>query len=301
MNLARKIKSVSRALIDSRYRYMYWQRAIEDKPKREAHWKRIAASLPQAEKTAARGPSEPLLRDGIQFMDGLVSQQQISDIKSYLGSCLTFDPYRPELGNFKSPDDAPPKTHVAQFQQADIAKMPHIMDIANNPRVIDAVTDFLGCKPTISLFLAWWSLPAHDGAQEAENFHRDYDDFRFAKLFLYLCDVTQDNGPHVFVKGSLNSDKLFARKRYTDSEVLSSFPNRDDHLTLTGTEGTAFVESTFGLHRGVPPKSKPRLIMQVLYTLKPNFSGPSKPLLTLPQTDAAKYDAYSNRIYCRFK
>lgn len=296
MGLKDKIYNVTQAVFDSRYRHMYWQRRIEDRAKRNELARKLADTLP-AFKSYPSELSNAFERDGFVEIDNLLTVEKVAAMRAHLEKCDSFDPYRKNIGSFKAPAHAPPKTHVAYFSQSDIVNTPHAVEIANHPDVLNIMGTHFGCKPTISYMTAWWSLPSHDGAQQAENFHRDYDDLKFAKLFVYLTDVDEQCGPHVFVKGTHNSDKLMARKRYEDKEVEENFPNKKNHLRLTGKAGTAFVETTFGLHRGVPPAAKPRLLFQVLYSLKPNIGGPRKPMLPLGNAPQIELDPYINRIY----
>jgi Phytanoyl-CoA dioxygenase (PhyH) len=299
MGLGRKIRNLTQAVLDPRYRHMYWQRSIENRQKRAELATNIATALPKFSGHRS-SLSDQFEKDGFVDIKNLATAEEIKAIRTHLFKCQSFDPFRKELGLFMAPDDAPLKTHIAHFSVIDVVNTPHVLKIANNPEVLNIVGNYFGCKPTISYMAAWWSLPCNDGAQHAENFHRDYDDLKFAKLFLYLTDVDEDCGPHVFVKGSHNSDKLIKRKRYEDKEVLENFPDKSDHLRLIGKAGTAFVETTFGLHRGVPPTKKPRLLLQVLYSLKPNIGGPKKPIADRSTKCVSSLDQYINRIYCNF-
>ena len=51
-------------------------------------------------------------------------------------------------------------------------------------------------------------------------YHRDVDDFRFIKLFVYLTDTSSTTGAHSFIKGSHQGRKWAARK------ALSNHCNR---------------------------------------------------------------------------
>jgi ectoine hydroxylase-related dioxygenase (phytanoyl-CoA dioxygenase family) len=172
------------------------------------------------------------------------------------------------------------------------------MDIANDPRVLLVVEGALGAKPTLAAIRVWWSTPTQSGEPEhAELFHRDVDDLRFIKLFVYLTDVDENTGPHMFVSGSHRQNRLTAISRYGDSEVEQAFGSRNI-LSITGKAGTAFLENTFGVHRGVPPRQGPRLIFQPLYTLRPVIFGPPKPLCRR-ENFSPSFDPYINRVFLR--
>jgi hypothetical protein len=209
------------------------------------------------------------------------------------------DPYRPKLGGFRVNGAVPNGTHVAFFSNDVVAAAPHVFAIGNDPHVLAIVAAALGAKPTISYMTAWWSLPAGDGtAQHAERFHRDVDDWRFIKLFCYLTDVDEAAGPHVFVRGSHRINRLTDIRRFSDEEIASAFAP-DDIVVFTGPAGTSFLENTSGIHRGIPAASKPRLIFQVLYSLRPVIYGPENPVVRLGANGVpADLDPYVNRVYC---
>lgn len=292
-SLARAAKN---AAFDPRFRFMYRQRRVEDITERATRADRIArergGTSPENIKLAA-----DLRESGIQMFDGLVSPEHVKEMREYFTGREAEDPYRPQLGRYSAPDDLPSETHVAYFDDQTVVQAPHALELANHPAVLKAVEGFLGCKPTIAYKMAWWSLPADGMPQEAEFYHRDYDDYRFCKFFLYLTDVDERSGPHAFIRNSSNTHKLVERRRFQDHEVTEAFEEPADHLMLCGNAGTAFLENTYGLHRGFPPVDRPRLIFQVLYTLHPYYGGPSKPLIDAKDMDI---DPYINRIYCRF-
>ncbi|QUM71325.1 phytanoyl-CoA dioxygenase family protein [Sphingopyxis granuli] len=300
MSLLSKLGNASKAIVDSRYRFMYRQRRIEDLAERQRRARDVAAA--RADHRLADDPlAGKLEADGIAPLPSLLSGEQIAEMRLYFTDRQATDPYRPTLGGFAAPSSVPDGTHVAFFPHATVAAVPHGLALANHPLVLSAVADYLGCKPTIAYMTAWWSMVADGTAQEAENFHRDYDDYKFVKLFVYLSDVDLQSGPHIFIRGSHVSEKLIERRRFDDDLVAANFPDQDDHLTLIGPAGTMFLETTFGLHRGFPPVAQNRLIFQVLYTLHPYYGGPAQPILTAGDISGIDgLDPYINRIYCRF-
>jgi len=164
------------------------------------------------------------------------------------------------------------------------------------------VERLLGCKPTVGYLTAWWSFKGHAAGEQAELFHRDVDDWRFFKLFVYLTDVDAEAGPHAFVPGSHSVPRLLRVGRYSDDQVAAAFGADAVHY-FTGARGTAFLEDTFGLHRGLPPRSRNRLVLQVVYSLSALPYGPSAPsaaraLAPDAQASAAR-EPYINRIYLR--
>jgi hypothetical protein len=93
--------------------------------------------------------------------------------------------------------------------------------IANDSRILNVVTRYFGAKPTISNINCWWSFSARQSVKEAQFFHRDMDDYKFLKMFIYLTDVAEESGSHIFVEGSHKSYKLAQLKRFSDQEVIN--------------------------------------------------------------------------------
>jgi hypothetical protein len=291
------VKAAYHAATDERYRHYYRQRRIEDLALRERMADDLAGTLPAADLPV---PEEAavLARDGIVPLPPLLTPGQLAEMRDYFERNPCADPYRARLGEFIAPRNAPAETHVAFFSNESVVHAPHALAAANDPRVLAIVSSILGAKPTISYMTAWWSLPGRGDAEHAELFHRDYDDLRFIKLFLYLTDVDENAGPHNFVRGSHRRDKMLARIRFSEEEVAANYP-AEDRLRLVGKVGTTFLENTFGLHRGIPPVSKPRLIFQILYSLCPYIGGPRRPLRSVEKShEGMRLDPYINRSYC---
>jgi hypothetical protein len=174
-----------------------------------------------------------------------------------------------------------------------------LFSIANRPDILAIVEGLLGCKPTLGYIATWWSYHTDLGAQQAENFHRDVDDWRFVKLFIYLTDVGRNNGPHIYVSHSSGSPKLRQIRRLTDEEVVAAF-GAERILELKGCAGDGFLEDTFGIHKGQPVVSGRRLIFQAVYSMYPLPYGPKQPVISAEDVrldDGSRPDPWINRLY----
>lgn len=229
-----------------------------------------------------------LERDGFVFLDQPFSPDLLARVRDQLSRRECYDGYRPELGNFMI-DAVPPVSNTVYVR--DVETLPEVIGIANDPFILRVVSEYFGCKPIINDIEAWWSLPGREKPHEAQYFHRDDDAIRFVKLFIYLTDVGDGDGPHVFVRGSHRSRKLLdGGVRRTDEEVAASH-DASDIRRFTGPAGTVFLEDTYGLHKGELPRDNPRLILQVRYTLMPSMfvkKGSKK-------ANVEGYDSYVNR------
>jgi hypothetical protein len=214
---------------------------------------------------------EAIRRDGVAFFPGFISHEQARALGELLSGFECQDPWRAHLGEFRLAA-APPGTHVADIPAA--PTLLALQQLALDPRLLEMAAMYFECRPYLDSVQAWWSLSGNESPQEAENFHRDNDSIRFLKFFLYLTEVDSESGPHKFVVGSHREGKLLERRRHTDEEVVAAFgPGRV--LEIGGKPGDAFMEDTFGLHKGQLPRSRNRLLVQFRYSVTPTvFRSP---------------------------
>jgi hypothetical protein len=188
----------------------------------------------------------------------------------------------------------PPGCTLADYQLETVLRCPHVLALANSDFLIRTATQYLGCLPTISTLRLWWSFPG-SRPETTHNFHRDRDDWRCMKLFFYLTDVDETSGPHEFVRGSHRTRPELLWRTH-DAETLEKAFGRDAMCVVTGAAGTAFVTASIGIHAGPIPISRPRLVLQIGYTLLPRFSLLYKPM-EIESRPAV--DKYINRLFIR--
>lgn len=160
---------------------------------------------------------------------------------------------------------------TAAYSLQRVLECPGLLALLNAPPILRIMSDYLGCKPTISSLGVRWSFPTDGTPTRTQNFHRDVDDWRFLKLFIYLTDVDEGSGPHCYVRTSHNSAFAWKAKSYSGAELEHRF-GPDNLTTVVGPRGTTFIADTLGVHRGAAPISRPRLILQVQYSLLPVFA-----------------------------
>ena len=96
----------------------------------------------------------------------------------------------------------------------------------------------------------------------AQFFHWDNDFSKFLKLYIYLTDVDEDSGPHIYIPKSHKKKKLESSlaRLYDDNFIYSSY---DEKIKYKGKAGSIFFADGYGLHKGETPKKKSRLILNV--------------------------------------
>ena len=141
---------------------------------------------------------------GLLGLENLVGQKELDEIKSYFLSkpCFNRSVYIQSDGTPRPFKHASKEFAFGSYKFADVVQAPGLLEIANSPRILDIVENYLGCVPTLYSMNAWWSFPNNiRGFAPTERFHRDTDDYKFVSLFIYLTNVEEDAGPFQFVKG----------------------------------------------------------------------------------------------------
>lgn len=127
-----------------------------------------------------------------------------------------------------------------------------ILKLITRPDIVSLAQEYLGCLPIISSVNMWWSK--YNGEKfHTQQLHRDYDDFKFLTFFIYLSDVDEKNGPHVYYEGTHNGSEPLGEK-----------------ITITGKAGTAIFADTYALHYGKPLEQGERLMFWSRYCLYKN-------------------------------
>lgn len=235
--------------------------------------------------------SKELSEQGYTILDNVLDPSLVSKIVAYSQQIKCYDPYN-DSDKAVDPLNAPPQTHLAHYKRSDLVSSKEILDLANDPGVLKVVQEFLGAKPTISNVNMWWSFGGRKQAEHAQLFHRDMDDWKFCKLFIYLTDVSEKSGPHIYVRNSSQSPKFRKIRRYTDSEIEKAF-GKQNVLKFMAPKGSAFIVDTYGFHKGLLPESEDRLLLQVQYSFYPIGIEEYTPIKI---KDSSNYNAYINRL-----
>ena len=96
----------------------------------------------------------------------------------------------------------------------------------------------------------------------AQFFHWDNDFKKFLKFYIYLTDVDQNSGPHVFVEKShkYKDEQHKLCRLFSDDNVFKNYKNIKE---FNGKSGSAFFVDSYGLHKGKSPTGKSRILLNV--------------------------------------
>lgn len=231
-----------------------------------------------------------LKKEGLAMLPPLVPRAEVKRIADYFHGNMVAAPDGARL----PVEQIPAGVAAADYSLETVLACPGLLTLVNAPRVLRIAADYLGCKPTISSIGVRWTFPFGREATRFQSFHRDVDDWRFLKLFIYLSDVDAGSGPHSFVRRSHNAAFGLIMRAYTQLEIETRF-GAQKIATVTGPMGTTFMADTLGVHCGGRPTTGPRLMLQVQYSLLPIFAFRYDPV----EREAPMVDAYCNRLLLR--
>jgi hypothetical protein len=231
--------------------------------------------------------------EGLVELGRVLDDRQIADVHAALRMAPVFPAHVAKLDGRPQPypfEALRGRVHYASYAVPSLLAAPHLIELANDPRLLKVVEGYLGCPPTLYSVNAWWSFPQQDRAPTSQALHRDRDDFRFVTMFVYLTPVTPLSGPHQYVRCSHDAhvlarllvqgglpeaqlphviEALFAGTGYQNSETAEALLGGLIH-TWIAPAGSAILADTYGLHMGKPPHEGERLMFWARYGLGAN-------------------------------
>jgi hypothetical protein len=137
------------------------------------------------------------------------------------------------------------------------------------PFVLDVVNTYLGLWSRLNYVNVWYTIPIEAERPRAfsQNWHRDPEDTRMVKVFLYCNDIDESAGPFEYVPGS----SLSGRHRhlwpygYPPEGAIEKQFRPEERLTCTCPAGTFVFCDTTGFHRGGFALKSPRRVATWAY------------------------------------
>jgi hypothetical protein len=182
------------------------------------------------------------------------------------------------------------------------------------PEFATISANYMGMVPRYVGSSFWHTKPAPADRQDSQLWHRDYNDRRLVKIFLYLNDVGHENGYFEYVTGT-HINGPYGRKfdaigsngyrQYPDQQVLgntlakiptvqldsvaetdrsgdrASWHKNPSVVQCQAPAGTMIFADTFGIHRGGYIKNGHRDMIMTTFSTnfnvhKPHFSVTSE-------------------------
>jgi hypothetical protein len=193
-----------------------------------------------------------LKTNGYITFDNFLSQDEVKKIKNTLIEQEGYNTHVPKYSDQTLRKVTPDyEFNTLSYPPTSLLNMPMILNKIVDPYILSLSQAYLGCFPTLYSLNSWWHI--YKGQiYGTQNNHRDHDDFRFLALFIYLTDVDETTGPHVFYPGTQDGSES------------------DKSIVITGKAGTAILADTFAIHRGQPLQQGSRLVCWWRYGLNIN-------------------------------
>ena len=148
------------------------------------------------------------------------------------------------------------------------------VDFAIQPLIHRVACAYMEMWTRLNYFHLAKTIPVGDAeARFSQNWHRDSEEKRMLKVFVYLSDVDENSGPFTYIKKSTYGNKYgnVAPQKppegsYPETCLIESIVNKEDMATGIGKKGTVIFCDTSGLHRGGHAKSRERIMSTTFYT-----------------------------------
>jgi hypothetical protein len=147
-----------------------------------------------------------------------------------------------------------------------------LLRLALDERLLNSVAAYMGMWSQLHAIGSWLNFPVDQDAKASQLWHRDPEDLKTVKVFIYLDDVGPKQGPFSFIGGShpLGADcerrpEHQHPRRVLDHEMVKTFPE-GRWTRCTGPAGTMIMADTVGYHRGGQVQEGHRLLITFTYT-----------------------------------
>jgi|694.fasta_scaffold17457_8 hypothetical protein len=186
------------------------------------------------------------------------------------------------------------------YQSNDLLNNHEIQKLLINDNILKISQEYLGSAPLIDNVSAWWSFPTEKpDSNAAQLWHFDFERPKWIKVFLYLTDCNENNGPHCFIEKSHKnggiplSIRLKMYKRIED-DYVNNFFSKDSIKVMTAKKKSILFEDTRGLHKGMRVKEGKRLILQFQYSS--SIFGAITDKLKFPHSISNEFLDFKNRF-----
>jgi hypothetical protein len=303
---------------------LYLMKGGVDFHTRDAVGEATASYLRQRLTNAPPVNSDPTILDslrktGFSWLPAVFTPDEIRNIHAYFSDKPAYfwddDVTEPTMIKGVANQRVPNKRFIS-FDQSTVSLCPSFARLAHDPNLLRLAEAYLEAPPTISIIACWWSLPSTARPGGMQHYHHDRDDFRQVKFFVYLTDVEEGDGPHIFIENTHNAAvlqkyidqrwqnptdraevwKALAMHRKSDDTAAALFP-KEWFRQITGKTGATFMEDTRGTHKGQPPEKGARLVFQICYGLIPK---PNATYETVPRPEGvhvSPLSKYANRYF----
>ena len=79
---------------------------------------------------------------------------------------------------------------IGYYSDIITTQCPYLIDIINDDLILATLTNYFQAPFKLDYVTCWWSFNhKFKKIEKTQKFHRDIDNFNFAKVFLYMTDI----------------------------------------------------------------------------------------------------------------
>ncbi len=211
-----------------------------------------------------------LSKDKIEEFENFKKDNDFNRFNQNLKNKGIYKPFRFDLGGYLKFKDK-------NIDTDDFTKINYeILKIGLKEEFLYLASLYLGIYPFLGRFYAWYDFPTNENKTSSQCWHKDTDDKKFFKIFIYLNEVDGNNGPFCYIKKTHQSKKNSEIQKYfkkTDYSTFDILEDNDVHnlyserdiIECNGSLGTTIFADTSGYHRGKKLKNDKRIMLVFEY------------------------------------
>ncbi len=193
----------------------------------------------------------------------------------------------PTYGHINESNNGEDKYFAQLFDRLDEDTKNEIIKFASSDLMISTASNYLKVFPILSKVALTYHIPRNYEKQRgAMMFHKDEFGYKSMDIFIAINDIDSETGPFKTVTTKFDFLGPFARIHDEDKSMIRG--NRGkiknevinkkkiNEISIEGKSGTAILIDSFKCyHAGGHCKSKPRILLRILYGTIDNQSLPS--------------------------
>jgi len=197
--------------------------------------------------------------------------ETLTDLMRQTGYCVLPDRLdRNFVRDLKMMTAVTPIRNRIIIPEVELTNVQPLSNLIHDSVILEIASAYLNCVPIFSsahIFVSGESDTTLEAMNDdARLFHFDKDWLKWVKVFIYLSDVGELSGPHLYVDGgNRRSGKLLRDGRFSDEEIIEQY-GQHNVRSILGDAGTVFIGDTSTLHRAANVVSGSRYVLQLEYT-----------------------------------
>lgn len=235
---------------------------------------------------------EELRRDGLTrtSLDALLGDGQLfAELEQEVGRLLAVQKDAIDQARVKAGEKTSKKSYLYEPLGPDPVFDPLSVygRISLAPAILRVVNQYFGMFTELRYLGLWLNLPTDAPAQRSQLWHRDREDRKILKAFLYLSDVTPGSGALIYAPGTHKDGPVRAEPYAFKEKGHGNWRSEDEHMaavvpperwiTCTAPKGTLVLADTAGYHRGGLAREGDRLLLTFMFVSGSAESGPRLP------------------------